>query len=67
MRCTISTDDPLCFANTLTEEYTVLATELGFTFAELGQVAKNGWAVASVPPALRQAMQEEIDRVVAGQ
>ena len=67
VRCTISTDDPLCFANTLTEEYTVLATELGFTFAELGQVAKNGWAVASVPPALRQAMQEEIDRVVAGQ
>lgn len=66
VRCTVSTDDPLCFANTLTEEYTVLATELGFTFAELGQVAKNGWAVASVPPALRQAMQEEIDRIVAG-
>jgi adenosine deaminase len=66
VRCTVSTDDPLCFANTLTEEYTVLATELGFTFAELGQVAKNGWEVASVPPALRRAMQEEIDRIVAG-
>ena len=64
VRCTVSTDDPLCFANTITEEYTVLAAELGFTPAELGRVAKNGWAVASVAADVRRAMTAEIDRLV---
>ncbi len=64
VRCTVSTDDPLCFANSITEEYTALAAELGFTRAELGQVAKNGWAVASVSPEVRHAMTAEIDRLV---
>lgn len=64
VRCTVSTDDPLCFANSITEEYTVLAAELGFTRAELGRVAKNGWAVASVAPDVRRAMTAEIDRLV---
>jgi len=66
VRCTVSTDDPLCFANTITEEYTVLAAELGFTRAELGRVARNGWAVASVSPEMRRAMTAEIDRLVGG-
>jgi hypothetical protein len=48
VNCTVSTDDPLSFANTLTEEYTALASEGGFTRAELAQVARNGWAVADV-------------------
>ncbi len=64
VRCTVSTDDPLCFANSITEEYTVLAAELGFTRTELGRVAKNGWAVASVAPEVRRAMSAEIDRLV---
>jgi adenosine deaminase len=64
VRCTVSTDDPLCFANSITEEYTVLTAELGFTRAELGRVAKNGWAVASVAPEVRRAMSAEIDRLV---
>lgn len=65
IRCTVSTDDPLCFANSVTEEYTVLAAELGFTRAELGRVAKNGWEVASVAPEVRRAMMAEIDRLVS--
>jgi len=65
IRCTVSTDDPLCFANTLIEEYETLATELSFTRAELAQVAKNGWDVADVPREQRHAMQTEIDRLVA--
>jgi len=64
IRCTVSTDDPLCFANSITEEYTVLAAELGFTRAELGRVARNGWEVASVSPEVRRAMAAEIDRLV---
>ncbi len=63
VRCTISTDDPLVFANTLNGEYAVLATEAGFTRAELAQLARNGWAVADVPEATRVAMHAEIDRL----
>lgn len=65
VRCTVSTDDPLCFANTLTEEYTALAEELQFTRTELAQVARNGWAVAEVPDSVRQRMLAEIDRLTA--
>jgi adenosine deaminase len=41
--CTISTDDPISFGNTLGEEYTALYQELGFTYAELGALAINGF------------------------
>ncbi len=63
VRCTVSTDDPLCFANTITEEYLSLATELDFSRAELAQVARNGWAVADVPVATRETMIGEINRL----
>ncbi len=65
IRCTVSTDDPLCFANTVNEEYETLANELTFTRAELAQVARNGWVVADVPGATRNAMLTEIDRIAA--
>jgi adenosine deaminase len=55
VRCTVSTDDPLCFANSITEEYEALALELKFTHAELAQVARNGWEVADVTPATRKS------------
>lgn len=64
--CTVSTDDPLCFANTVNDEYEALAAELDFTRDELAQVAANGWAVADVPVATRQAMLAEIERLRAG-
>ena len=63
VRCTVSTDDPLCFANSLTEEYEALALEANFTAAELGQVARNGWEVADVPASTRHSMLAEIDRL----
>lgn len=65
VRCTVSTDDPLCFANSLTEEYESLAREAGFTAAELAQLARNGWAVASVAPEVRAAHLALIDRLAA--
>jgi adenosine deaminase len=65
IRCTVSTDDPLCFANSISEEYETLATELTFTRAELAQVAKNGWEVADVSAAVRKEMLAEIDRLGA--
>jgi adenosine deaminase len=65
VRCTVSTDDPLCFANTLTDEYAALHQELAFSRGELGQVARNGWEVADVAPAVRRQMQDEIRRLAA--
>ncbi|MFH1498561.1 MAG: adenosine deaminase family protein [Verrucomicrobiota bacterium] len=66
VRCTISTDDPLVFGNTLSGEYAALAAEAGYTRAELARLAKNGWEVASVDPATRNAALAEIERLVTG-
>jgi adenosine deaminase len=65
VRCTVSTDDPLVFANTVNDEYTMLAGDLGFTRAELAQVARNGWEVALVDAAQRAAALAEIERLMA--
>jgi len=64
VRCTVSTDDPLNFANTVNDEYAALAAELDFTRAELAQVVRNGWAVAGVSAAARAAAIAEIDRLL---
>jgi adenosine deaminase len=60
---TVSTDDPISFGNTITDEYAALAERRGFTRAELAQLARNGWQVADVPAARRAEMLAEIDRV----
>jgi adenosine deaminase len=60
----VSTDDPLCFANTVGEEYESLAAEAGFTTAELAQLARNGWEVAEVPAEVRRNRIAEIDRLL---
>lgn len=65
VRCTLSTDDPLCFANEVGDEYAALAAEGGFTRAALAGLAKNGWEVADVALAVRAAMAREIDRLAA--
>lgn len=66
VRCTVSTDDPLNFANTVNDEYAALAKDLEFTRAELAQVARNGWEVADVPAEAKQKMIAEIERLAAG-
>ena len=63
VNCTVSTDDPLCFANAMNDEYAALADGLQFTRAELAQVARNGWAVANVSAVARKAALDEIARV----
>ncbi len=63
VNCTVSTDDPLCFANTLNDEYAALSGQGGFTRAELAQVARNGWKVADVTPQARRRWLSEIDRI----
>lgn len=41
--CTLSTDDPISFGNTLGQEYAALFNERGFSYAELGELAANGF------------------------
>ncbi len=60
VRCTVSTDDPLIFGNTLTDEYTGLAEEAGFTPAELIQVARNGFLAGTMPEPVRQMALREL-------
>ncbi len=64
IRCTVSTDDPLIFANTVNEEYTTLAAELHFTRGELAQVARNGWEIADVPEGVRAQMIATINQLL---
>jgi len=64
VRCTVSTDDPLMFANSVTDEYLALTNELAFRRDELADVARNGWAVASVSEAMRNAALATIDHVL---
>ncbi len=61
--CTISTDDPLCFGNTLQDEYEALAQEMGFTRAELADVARAGFKVALVDENLRAEWMSELNAV----
>jgi len=61
---TVSTDDPVSFGNTLTMEYAVLHTHLGFDLPRLAQVAANGFRVADVSEAFRQAMLADIETLV---
>ncbi len=60
VRCTVSTDDPLIFGNTLTDEYVGLAAEAGFTSAELVQVARNGFLAGTMSAAVRDAALREL-------
>ena len=46
VRCTINSDDPFMFGNSLSEEYYALATDLDFTEDELKKIAQNGFDVA---------------------
>jgi adenosine deaminase len=65
VRCTVSTDDPLMFANSITDEYLALANELAFSRDELAELARNGWIVADVDEATRAGALSRIDRVLA--
>lgn len=48
--CTLSSDDPISFGNTLTDEYAALSSAMGFSRRELAEVAENGFRVALWAP-----------------
>lgn len=62
--CTINTDDPLCFANDLLDEYRALHRRLGFSKSELAQFAKNGFEHGRMDTELQRNSLAEIDAAV---
>ena len=63
IRCTLSTDDPFSFGNSVEDEYAALSAGLNFTNEELKQIAKNGFEVALVDEATRAKWIAEVDAV----
>ncbi|MFO7726145.1 MAG: adenosine deaminase [Oceanipulchritudo sp.] len=62
--CTVSTDDPISFGNTLEQEYTALFMELGFTLSELAELAANGFRHAIGGADFRGPVLREIAELV---
>ena len=61
----LNTDNRLMSDTTLTDEYEAAATHLGFTFAELCDVARNGFAAAFLPWEERRLMLADVEREIA--
>lgn len=58
--CTINSDDPFMFGNTLSEEYFALNHDLGFTKQELIQIAETGFRHADMDAEQRAGYLEEL-------
>ena len=61
VRCTVSTDDPFSFGNTIEDEYAALSASLRFTHEELAQIARNGFEIALVDEATRAQWIAEVE------
>lgn len=58
---TISTDDPISFGNTVTDEYVALAERGGFSRKELVQLARNGFEVALLTEEQKKSWLDQLD------
>lgn len=67
VRCTVSTDDPFCFGNSLLDEYYAMANGMRLSRAQLAQVARNGFEVALMDEADRAKCLAELQLVVSGE
>jgi len=64
IHCTVSTDDPLLFGNTLSEEYLALAHGLGFSRRELARLARNGFEVALLYASQMKPWLDRLDAII---
>lgn len=60
IRCTVSTDDPLSFNNSLNEEYISLANHLSLSYREIGHLVSNGFEVADLPETTKKSFLSQI-------
>ncbi len=63
VKVTVSTDDPISFGNTLTDEYAALVMQRGFNRAELVRLARNGFELALLPEAEKARWLAELDKL----
>ena len=61
----LNTDNRLMSDTTLTDEYTIAASRLGFSFDDLSKVAINGFESAFIHQADRQQLIERARRIIA--
>jgi adenosine deaminase len=61
----LNTDNRLMSDTTLTDEYEAAANHLDFTFTELCDVARNGFAAAFLPWEERRGLLEQVEREIA--
>jgi adenosine deaminase len=64
MNVVLNTDNRLMSDTTLTDEYELAATHLGFTFDELCEVARNGFAAAFLPWEERRELLAQVQREI---
>lgn len=60
VKVTVSTDDPLMFGNSLTDEYVALAEQRGLSRAELVRLARHGFEVALVDEGTRRRWLQDL-------
>jgi adenine deaminase len=62
--CTVSTDDPVSFGNSLTEEYLVLSERVGLAKRDLARIALNGFRVALTEPNIFAPQVREMEAII---
>ncbi len=61
VKITLSTDDPISFGNTVTDEYAAVAKRSGFSRGELVRLARNGFEVALLSEAQKKPWLDQLD------
>ena len=62
IRCTISTDDPLSFNNSIIDEYVTLNEKLSLEIPELADLIINGFEVADLREEIKSNFIEDVNR-----
>jgi adenosine deaminase len=65
LKVSLSTDNRLMSGVSLTDEYVHAANDIGFTFAELSDIARNGFAAAFVDPDTHAKMSARALHIIA--
>ena len=61
--CTANTDDPMCFANTITEDLEILSSRVGQSATQVAEVAKNWFRHARMGESLKTSCIYEINAI----
>jgi len=63
VRCTINTDDPVCFGNRLFDDYKIVAEQGGMSKHDLLKVARFGFEAADVDESKRKSWLAELGKI----